>query len=53
MANNKEKRVYLAPQLEVIEVEVEAGFAQSIEKPSSGGNHDWAMPFAGVPLGGE
>ncbi|MBR5281579.1 MAG: hypothetical protein IKU22_02225 [Alistipes sp.] len=53
MANNTEKRVYLAPQLEVIEVEVEAGFAQSIEKPSSGGNHDWAMPFAGVPLGGE
>ena len=53
MANNTEKRVYLAPQLEVIEVEVEVGFAQSIEKPSSGGNHDWAMPFAGVPLGGE
>ena len=53
MANNTEKRAYLAPQLEVIEVEVEAGFAQSIEKPSSGGNHDWAMPFAGVLLGGE
>ena len=53
MANNTEKRIYLVPQLEVIEVEVEAGFAQSIEKPSSGGNHDWAMPFAGVPLGGE
>ena len=53
MENINNKTTYIAPDLEVFEVEVEAGFAQSIEKPSSGGNHDWAVPFAGVPLGGE
>ena len=42
---------YIAPQVEIIEVEVEAGFAQSIERPSGGGNHDWAVPFAGVEFG--
>ena len=38
---NEEKRVYSAPEVEVLEVEIEAGFAQStpIDNIPYGGNN--------------
>lgn len=47
------KKEYIAPQVECFEVEVEAGFAFSIERPSGGGNHDWATPLEGAGFGCE
>ncbi len=38
------KKVYEAPQIEVFEVKVEEGFAQSnasLERPDLGGDVDW------------
>lgn len=36
---------YESPEVEIIEVEIEEGFAASgnnpLEDPSNGGNHDW------------
>lgn len=37
------KDIYVAPQSEVVDVEVELGFAasNSLENPSKGGDIDW------------
>lgn len=32
---------YLTPEIEVIEVEIEKGFANSLENPEDGGISDW------------
>lgn len=40
------KNSYIAPEIEIIEVEVEKGFAGSqLEVPGVGGNHGWGTSF--------
>lgn len=40
------KKGYIAPEIEIIEVEVEKGFAGSqLEVPGVGGNHGWGTAF--------
>lgn len=35
------KKNYESPQIEIIEIEVEKGYGNSIEPPVGGGNHGW------------
>lgn len=40
------KSSYIVPEIEIIEVEVEKGFAGSqLETPGVGGNHGWGKAF--------
>ena len=35
------KKNYESPQIEIIDIEVEKGYGNSIEPPVGGGNHGW------------
>ena len=41
MENQVEVMVYETPCVKMIEVEVEQGFAGSLEDPRDGGSYDW------------
>lgn len=41
MKTNEKYGAYEAPKVEVIEVEVEQGFAQSVDEPRSMSYEDW------------
>lgn len=38
------KKTYVIPQIEIVEVSIEKGYAMSMEEPGKGGNHDWGTP---------
>jgi hypothetical protein len=39
------RETYIAPQIEVVEVVIEQGYAMSMEEPGKGGTHDWKTPM--------